>query len=120
MPVAKIRAKIRQQFERHRYVNQLPAVDVLITQSHMEFQVRCQDSLNWGFFLFVGFYQHPDTAHAGDAELLEAIGTRDEVFPSRGGLEGEVTEKFHFGLPRGKLSWLPLPFRALFPVLTPR
>lgn len=40
MPVSKIRTKIRQEFERHRYVNSLPAVDVLLTQSHMEFQVR--------------------------------------------------------------------------------
>src|SRR5437667_12473477 len=39
IPVSKIRTKIRQEFERHRYVNSLPAVDVLITQSHMEFQV---------------------------------------------------------------------------------
>ena len=40
MPVAKIRTKIRQEFERHRYVKQLGAVDVLIGQSHMEYQVR--------------------------------------------------------------------------------
>jgi NADH dehydrogenase (ubiquinone) 1 alpha subcomplex subunit 6 len=40
MPVSQIRTKIRQEFERHRYVNSLPAVDVLLTQSHMEFQVR--------------------------------------------------------------------------------
>jgi NADH dehydrogenase (ubiquinone) 1 alpha subcomplex subunit 6 len=39
IPVSKIRTKIRQEFERHRYVNSLPAVDVLLTQSHMEFQV---------------------------------------------------------------------------------
>ncbi|RMD43490.1 hypothetical protein DV735_g1612, partial [Chaetothyriales sp. CBS 134920] len=38
MPVAKIRAKIRQEFEKHRYVNNLQVVDVLIAQSHMEFQ----------------------------------------------------------------------------------
>jgi NADH dehydrogenase (ubiquinone) 1 alpha subcomplex subunit 6 len=38
MPVAQIRAKMREEFEKHRYVNNLQAVDVLITQSHMEFQ----------------------------------------------------------------------------------
>jgi NADH dehydrogenase (ubiquinone) 1 alpha subcomplex subunit 6 len=38
MPVARIRAKMREEFEKHRYVNNLQAVDVLITQSHMEFQ----------------------------------------------------------------------------------
>ena len=38
-PVSAIRTKIRQEFERHRFVGQLPVVDVLITQSHVEFQV---------------------------------------------------------------------------------
>ncbi|EEP78214.1 NADH-ubiquinone oxidoreductase 14.8 kDa subunit [Uncinocarpus reesii 1704] len=38
LPVSAIRTKIRQEFERHRYVNQLPAVDVLLFQSHAEFQ----------------------------------------------------------------------------------
>jgi NADH dehydrogenase (ubiquinone) 1 alpha subcomplex subunit 6 len=38
MPASAIRTKIRQQFEKHRYVNQLPVVDVLIFQSHSEFQ----------------------------------------------------------------------------------
>ena len=40
MPVSKIRTKIRQEFERHRYVNKLSVVDMLLTQCHMEFQVR--------------------------------------------------------------------------------
>ncbi|KPI34402.1 NADH-ubiquinone oxido 14.8 kDa subunit [Cyphellophora attinorum] len=38
MPVARIRSKVREEFEKHRYVNNLKAVDVLISQSHMEFQ----------------------------------------------------------------------------------
>ncbi|KAK2782746.1 hypothetical protein FQN52_004650 [Onygenales sp. PD_12] len=38
LPVSAIRTKIRQEFERHRYVNQLPAVDVLLFQSHSEYQ----------------------------------------------------------------------------------
>ena len=40
MPVARIRAKMREEFEKHRFVNNLQAVDVLIMQSHMEYQVR--------------------------------------------------------------------------------
>lgn len=40
MPVSKIRTKVRQEFEKHRYVNHLQAVDVLLQQSHAEFQVR--------------------------------------------------------------------------------
>ena len=33
-----VRAKIRQEFERNRYVQQVPVVDMLITKSNMEFQ----------------------------------------------------------------------------------
>lgn len=39
MPVSALRTKVRQEFERHRFVNQLPVVDMLLFQSHAEFQV---------------------------------------------------------------------------------
>ena len=39
MPVSAIRTKVRQEFERHRYVKQLKTVDVLLFNSHQEFQV---------------------------------------------------------------------------------
>lgn len=39
MPVSAIRTKIRQEFERHRYVQQLKTVDVLLFNSHQEYQV---------------------------------------------------------------------------------
>lgn len=39
LPVSAIRTKIRQEFERHRYVNQLPVVDVLVAKSNSEYQV---------------------------------------------------------------------------------
>ncbi|RII10624.1 hypothetical protein CUC08_Gglean006619 [Alternaria sp. MG1] len=38
MPVSTLRTKMRQEFERHRYVNQLKTVDVLLFNSHQEFQ----------------------------------------------------------------------------------
>lgn len=40
IPVSGIRTKVRQEFEKHRYVQQLSAVDVLLYKSHAEFQVR--------------------------------------------------------------------------------
>ena len=40
MPVSRIRTKMRENFEKHRYVKHLSAVDVLLMQSHMEYQVR--------------------------------------------------------------------------------
>jgi len=39
IPVSAIRTKIRQEFEKHRYVKQMSVVDVLLFQSHAEFQV---------------------------------------------------------------------------------
>lgn len=42
MPVSAIRTKIRQEFERHRFVAQIKTVDVLLFNSHSEFQVRRQ------------------------------------------------------------------------------
>ncbi|TVY26113.1 NADH-ubiquinone oxidoreductase 14.8 kDa subunit [Lachnellula hyalina] len=38
IPVAQLRTKMRQEFERHRYVNQMGVVDMLLFQSHAEFQ----------------------------------------------------------------------------------
>jgi hypothetical protein len=46
IPVAQLRNKMRQEFERHRYVNQIGVVDVLLTQSHAEFQVS---PISFGF-----------------------------------------------------------------------
>lgn len=40
IPVSTIRNKMRQEFERHRYVSKLRTADVLIYNSHAEFQVR--------------------------------------------------------------------------------
>jgi hypothetical protein len=38
LPVSSLRTKMRQEFERHRYVSQTPTVDVLLAKSDMEFQ----------------------------------------------------------------------------------
>jgi NADH dehydrogenase (ubiquinone) 1 alpha subcomplex subunit 6 len=38
LPVSTLRTKMRQEFERHRYVNQMKTVDVLLFNSHQEFQ----------------------------------------------------------------------------------
>ncbi|KAJ4319961.1 hypothetical protein N0V94_003631 [Neodidymelliopsis sp. IMI 364377] len=38
LPVSTLRTKMRQEFERHRYVNQMKTVDVLLFSSHQEFQ----------------------------------------------------------------------------------
>ncbi|CAG8983434.1 hypothetical protein HYALB_00000603 [Hymenoscyphus albidus] len=38
IPVAQLRTKMRQEFERHRYVNRTDLIDVLLFKSHSEFQ----------------------------------------------------------------------------------
>jgi hypothetical protein len=38
-PVSAIRSRMRQEFERHRFVNKLPVVDVLLFQSAADYQV---------------------------------------------------------------------------------
>lgn len=40
MPISTIRTRIRQEFERQRYVNKLAVADVLLFKSHAEYQVR--------------------------------------------------------------------------------
>lgn len=40
MPISAIRTRVRQEFERNRYVKRLPVVDVLLFKSHAEYQVR--------------------------------------------------------------------------------
>jgi NADH dehydrogenase (ubiquinone) 1 alpha subcomplex subunit 6 len=39
MPVSTIRTRIRQEFEKHRYANQLPVVDILLFKSNADYQV---------------------------------------------------------------------------------
>ncbi|RDA86721.1 hypothetical protein CP532_4194 [Ophiocordyceps camponoti-leonardi (nom. inval.)] len=38
LPASAIRTRIRQEFERNRYVNKLPVVDMLLFKSHAEYQ----------------------------------------------------------------------------------
>ncbi len=62
-PVSAIRTKVRQEFERHRYVKDLTVVDVLISKSHQEFQVGLSQ-----------LYSSP-----GQASELSAKGLPEEV-----------------------------------------
>ena len=41
---------MRQEFERHRYVKQLPTVDVLLFNSHQEYQVRVANFRSEGHY----------------------------------------------------------------------
>ena len=38
-PISTIRTRMRQQFERHRFVNKLSVVDMLLMQNNAEYQV---------------------------------------------------------------------------------
>lgn len=106
IPVSAIRTKIRQQFERHRYVNQLKVVDVLLAQSHAEYQVRLLVHCFWGGMGYLSI--NVSRAWLGNSELLEAAFPCDEVFPARGGSKGSAAAEFHFRVLGGEISVLGL------------
>lgn len=86
IPVSEIRTKVRQEFERRRYVNQLPVVDMLLFKSHEEYQVQAdskqQLSLDplWATSSRGKSGTTADTSVTiGDHELLETTTTRPQV-----------------------------------------
>ena len=81
MPVSAIRTKVRQEFEKHRYVNQLSAVDVLLAQSHMEFQVSIDDEPR---VLAKSRQIDRLVSVTGNAQLLETTITRHEILQAGG------------------------------------
>jgi hypothetical protein len=86
LPVSTLRTKMRQEFERHRYVNQMKTVDVLLFNSHQEYQVR----------LAVNYIQNRTLiSTAGNDELLEAGSTRAQVLPRRGGAQCKTSSQLH-------------------------
>jgi hypothetical protein len=121
MPVARIRSKVREEFEKHRYVNNLKAVDVLISQSHMEFQVchstcqpqphRLRDSASYrrGHWSVRVPALHEQlliclfSTILGNLEFLETALTRDEVLPQRRGSHRPTAEELHVGIFGGEL-----------------
>lgn len=101
MPVSQIRTKMRQEFERHRYVQQLHVVDVLIFQSHSEFQVwDCNYEYDGSTMELIL------TLCKGNSQLLETALAYYEVLQDRRDAECEAAEQFH-GWILGGLSHLP-------------
>jgi len=109
MPVSSIRTKIRQEFERHRYVAQLPTVDVLLFHSHQEFQVRIPLARE---LVAPGIRKGCDEAAVklwlthwvvvGDYELLEARDACHEILAGGGEPEADVTTQLHRRVLGGK------------------
>jgi lysozyme family protein len=102
MPVSTIRTKMRQEFERHRYVSKLKTVDVLIYNSHAEFQVRAR----WWLLVYMDRKNDSLTYNAstGNPQLLEAAHTRPQVLPRGRGPQGDTTEDLHCWFPPGTLD----------------
>lgn len=78
-PVSVIRTRMRQEFERHRYVNKLPVVDVLIMQNNAEYQVS-GPLPNWG-----GSWRHSWEA-SSVREYLYGGGIPDVAIPDTSGI----------------------------------
>ena len=108
LPVSQLRTKVRQEFERHRYVNKLPVVDMLLFQSHSEFQVYsitsrhqgnpCREALDGMSFAGRMLTQHT----IGNTKLLEADTTCDEVFSRNRKSDSKIACRFHGRLSRGR------------------
>ena len=114
LPVSQLRTKVRQEFERHRYVNKLSVVDILLFQSHSEFQVcrasdrhqesSCWEAGEWGQRESESrspvqmLMQHT----AGNVELLEANTTCYEVFSRNRESDSKIACKFHARLSGGR------------------
>ena len=96
MPVSTLRTKMRQEFERHRYVNQLKTVDVLLFNSHQEFQVHHGPTR-----FDSGKYTDNRT---GNTQLLETIVTRSQILPRGRGSQGPATKQLHQRLLGGTLT----------------
>lgn len=125
MPVSALRTKIREEFERHRYVNNLPVVDMLLFQSHAEYQVgrpfwwqggwtgggyglegggtRASfegDALprEWSSAAGVGnlgVFEQSLTTTTGDTKLLEATATHPQILPRGRRSKGAPAKGLH-------------------------
>jgi hypothetical protein len=114
--VSEIRTKMREEFERHRYVDKLPVVDMLIFQSHAEYQVRvrnsfygerpgpCKSAWNEENFRLQRRCRglNADSIGTGNSQLLETITTRAQVLPKGRKPYSDTATEFHAGFPRGQ------------------
>lgn len=67
-PVSVIRSRVRQEFERNRFVNKLPVVDVLLFRSNADYQVSCFVEGGWKGSYQVGRGgRGPGCGRGGDA-----------------------------------------------------
>lgn len=86
-PVSDIRTRMRQEFERHRYVNKLGVVDVLLMQNNAEYQVCLPLLAKRAISVTEASGETPgdrqeqysDTFHVGNDELLETNYTRHVI-----------------------------------------
>ena len=109
-PIAQLRTKLRQEFERHRYVNKLPVVDMLLFQSRAEFQVR-RNTFSISARAFepcdrvasVKEGEADQRPRTGDLELLETSFTCHEILQGDRKSRRKATAKFHAELLRGTL-----------------
>lgn len=134
MPVSALRTKMRQEFERHRYVNQLNVVDMLLFQSHAEFQVRSNVLLSKGIhrwilgLIWIIWGTAPEVMErasspdelsrshhdrwrgsrpSGNVELLEAITAYSQILPRKRRFRGETASKFYATFLRSTAILIP-------------
>lgn len=115
-PVAVIRTRMRQEFERHRFVNKLPVVDVLLMQNNAEYQVS--QLLAWCSYdrwepglrseeydVDIALEALLTDYRTGNDELLEANYARHVIFQDRELPSWKIADELHVGFPRGKFLY---------------
>lgn len=106
LPTSVIRTRLREQFEKHRFVDKLPVVDVLLFQSHAEYQVL-QPSAE--LLTNVCTRTEELMRSTGNDELLEAAEPCHVIL--QGGefqARQEVTGQLHVGFPGGRFPTLSI------------
>lgn len=111
LPVSALRTRMRQEFERQRYVNKLPVVDVLLFRSAADYQVRALHRNGQVVYEESGQDDGPCRTRSshlpgmitGDDELLAADYAHHVVL--QGGelpRRSAATHQLHGGFPGGK------------------
>jgi hypothetical protein len=99
LPVSAIRTRIRQEYERHRYVNKLPVVDILIQKGNADYQVRRGNQIP---DTLVCSGQALTEASVGDDELLAPNYTHHVLLQGGELPRGQATtDQLHDRFPRG-------------------
>ncbi|KAH7631781.1 hypothetical protein B0T09DRAFT_319720 [Sordaria sp. MPI-SDFR-AT-0083] len=120
LPISVIRTRIRQEFERNRFVNKLNVVDVLLTKGHADYQVRLHFIVTIHMDMNQGIPRngHSSGVHAQNLEnpQMERRGSGSR----QGVREDGISKRRHMLCAVGNSKWLLWYFDADSPCVSIR